>query len=301
MEESTTSLLNSIVAMIISITALIYTVKSYLLKSGQKIRCSYSTSSSIECDDNYISRITLENLKDKAVVIFSIYLKIGENYYLELEDFENSPLILKPFEAYQKNFDAVICYSVSMKRISVNSLLKDNSVKKRMILSTSNGKYEVSTNIKRWDPISDFFKNHMTAVININRLFHKGKSYGSNVKYLLEFKFEDEIEQVIPIRNGDERLKIFTNFQLTKDSLESKEKLLKFIELQKTKGNIKYLQVEVHDFQEACRNIFKQYDNEIIEANYYGKFKYKILGRLFTVIDNYKLKYQNRKRNQIKK
>lgn len=295
MEESTAGLINSITALVISIIALIYTIKTYLLKSGQNIRCSYSTTSSIECDDDYISRITLENLKDKAVVIFGIYLKIGENNFLELENFEDSPLILKPFEAYQKNFDPIICYTVSMKRISINALIEDKNVKKRMLLSTSNGKYEVSTNIKRWYPISDFFKNHMTAIINIRRLFHKGKSYGSNVKYLLDFKFKEGIEQVIPIHDGDERRGIFTNFQLTQDALESKCNLEKFLEDQKSNGNIDYLQLEVYNFQEASKNTLEQYDTEIITAKYYGKFKYKVAGRVFTIIRDMKLRYRNYK------
>ena len=52
--------------------------------------------SSVSCSDNYISSLTLENLKDRAVVILKIYLRLGHGYFVEIEDFENSPLILRP-------------------------------------------------------------------------------------------------------------------------------------------------------------------------------------------------------------
>jgi len=294
-EPETINSFVTLVALIISITAMIYTVKAYLLKSGEKIRCSYSTRSSVDCDDTYVGNITLENLKDRSVVIFGIYMRIGENYFLELENFENSPLILKPFEAYNQNFDAILFYSVNMRKIDLNTLLDDEKIKKTIMLSTSNGKYEVKANMKRWNPILDFFKNHMTAIIQPRRLSYKGKSYGSNIKYLIEFKYYDNSEDIIPIRSGDERLKIFANFQLTKESLESKKSLELFLRNQKKKGNIKFSKVEVMDFSKGVERVFTDYDSDKIEAKYYGKIKYKVFGKLYTAYDSYKLKKANGK------
>jgi hypothetical protein len=292
------SIINSIVALaafIISIIALIYTIKSFLLKSGDKIRCTFSTASSVDCDDDYIRSITLENLKDRAVVIFSIYMKIGENYFIELEKFDNSPLILKPFEAYHKEYDPIILYSVSTKRIKLNNLLRDRKIKKNLVLSTTNGKYEVNSNIKYWDPIGDFFKNHLTAHVRIQRLTYKGKGYGSNVKYLIEFVYENGEETIIPIRSGDERLKIFNNFQLTKESLQSHEDLRKFLIKQRKVGNITFSKIKVHDIQKTAENLFNDYDSHIIEAKYYGKVKYHLIGRFYTHIDNLRMKSENKK------
>ena len=67
-------LMNSVVAMMISIIALIYTVKTYLLKSGASVRGSFGMcSSNVACEDQYVTSITLENLKDRAIVIFKIF------------------------------------------------------------------------------------------------------------------------------------------------------------------------------------------------------------------------------------
>jgi hypothetical protein len=86
--ETIISSINSIVALLVSITALIYTVKTYILKSGAHVRGLFSIHSSISCEDKYVGRIALENMKDRATVIFKIYLLVGKNYYIELEDFE---------------------------------------------------------------------------------------------------------------------------------------------------------------------------------------------------------------------
>src|SRR5947208_2838471 len=81
----------SVIAMIVSIIALIYAAKTYWLKSGIKIRGGYTTARSISCQDTYIRNIILENLKDKSVVIFNIHLKLGRNYFIEIDDFTNNP------------------------------------------------------------------------------------------------------------------------------------------------------------------------------------------------------------------
>ena len=177
--------INSVVALLVSIAALIYTAKTYLLKSGAQIRGLFSIHSSISCEDKYVGSLALENMKDRATVIFKIYLLIGRNYYIELEDFEDAPLVLKPFEVFSKQYDPVDFYSVSMKRINLNNILDSKKAKSRIVLSTGDGRYDVKEWINRWSPIGDFFKNHITAVIHPIRSTYKGKSYGGNAKYIV--------------------------------------------------------------------------------------------------------------------
>src|SRR5690606_32669838 len=141
-------------ALTISIVALIYTIRTYLLKSGQNIKCSYNTMSTVQADDMYIVNLTLENIKERATVIFAIYLKIGRNNYLELEDFSSSPLILKPFEVYHKTYDPVTFYSEGVDIVKIDHLLSPK-VRKKIILSTTNGKFVVKSVIKQWSPVSN--------------------------------------------------------------------------------------------------------------------------------------------------
>ena len=284
----------SIIALIISILALIYTAKTYLLKSGANIRGSYSIRSSISCEDKYVSTITLENLKDRAVIIFKVYLNVGHNYYIEIHDFEEEPLILKPFEVFRKEYDPIDFYSVSEKRIFMNDLLDSKKAKRRLVLSTSDGKYIVRSNIKHWDPVYDFFNNHMTAVIHSVRSKYKGKSYGANVLYVVDFKVGNGKEEVVPIYPRDYEIKKFRNFRLTKESLASKEALEEYLHNKVTEGVLNCADVEVHDLEKWRNEMYEMENKKVITATYDNWFKYHIAGRVFTKISDYQLRKKNR-------
>ncbi|MBI2430125.1 MAG: hypothetical protein HYV29_15260, partial [Ignavibacteriales bacterium] len=122
------------VSISISILAIAVASLTYRRKAGVRIYGNYVSASSRDCNDKYISSITLENLKDRAITIFTIYLRIGYNYYIIIENFEDSPLILKPFETYQKNYGPIQFYGINSNRINLDSLLEDAKIKKRIIL-----------------------------------------------------------------------------------------------------------------------------------------------------------------------
>ena len=140
------------VALIVSVVALVYTALAFLLKSGMRIRGSLGVCSSIKCEDPFIGRLTLENLKDRAVVIFKVYVRIGHGCFLEIEDFDDKPLILGPFEAYNKEYEPLDHYKVGMRRVDLGDLLKDHKARKQIALSTPDGRYIVRSQINKWDP-----------------------------------------------------------------------------------------------------------------------------------------------------
>lgn len=294
------SLMNSVVAMIISILALIYTVKTYLLKSGANVRGSFGMcSSSVACEDQYLTSITLENLKDRAIVIFKIYLKIGHNYFVEIENFSEEPLILKPFEAYQKEYGPIDLYSINMNRIDLNGLFGNRKIKKRIVLSTSDGKYVVRSWIRRWDPVYDFFRNHLTAVIHPRRATYKGKSYGINAKYIVDFKTENGREEIFAIYPRDYEIKRFKNFRLTKDSLESKEALEEYLYDQVGKGLLNCVEITVHDMGAWHAETYEMEAQKTIKAQYYGWIMYSLVGPAITKLSDYKLRRMNKRQAQL--
>lgn len=77
----------SISALFISTVALLFSAKTYRRKSGVFVRGNFSIASNRDCNDKYVASVILENLKDRAVTVFAIYLRIGYNYYIEIEDF----------------------------------------------------------------------------------------------------------------------------------------------------------------------------------------------------------------------
>lgn len=294
------SLFISFSALIVSIIALVYTIEAFLLKSGHKIRGSISIGSSIECEDHYVFDLTLENIKDKATVIFEIYLKIGQNIYLELESFEESPLILGAFEVYHKEFDPILFYSVNLKHIKIDEVLSNSKIRKKIILSTTSGKYEVTAHIKHWSPTSQYFRNYYTAIIHPQRIEYKGKNYGYNIKYLVDLKYDGN-ETVIAIHKDLERNRI-KKPRLTSEALHSKTSLETFFRNEKKAGNVLFDEIKVLDFAEAIRDKKEIYEEKGLKAEVYGFFQYKIVGRIHSIWMNYSLWRKNRKlRNERKK
>lgn len=287
-------IINIFLTLLLTSTALYFTIKTYGLKKGQHIRGSYGTSSNIECEDTYIYNIELENYKDKAIVIYSIYLKIGHNYYLELENFKSEPLILNPFELYKKEYDSIDLYSINCNRISIERLLRDEKVKKQIVLSTSKGKYKVKRTIKYWTPLEYFFKNHSTGIIHINRSIYKDKSYGANAKYIIELQYSDGSEEIVPIYY--EYFNKFRNFSITRDDIESKLKLETFLKQMISECKLKCEEFEVIDIESFRNERYSNYGMETVELEEYGWFNYYIVARVITMYDKFKL---NKKNKQI--
>jgi len=280
--------------------ALFVATKSYRRKAGIFVRGSFSIGSSRACNDDYITNVILENLKDRAVTIFAIYLKVGHNYYIEVENLEDKPLILRAYETYQKEFGPIEFYGINSNRINLNDLLKNQKIKKRLVLSTSDGRYKVPSNIRRWNPVWDFFRNHMTAIVRPVHSTYKEKYLGGNIKYVVEFTDDNGNEEIVPVHPRDYELKIFRNFNLTKESLESKEALEQLLQAQIENGNLSCKKYVVHDLQ-AWRKISHEfYSGGTIHAEYYGAFQYHVVGKVVTKYSDWKLKRENARRSQGK-
>lgn len=289
---------SSIIALIISMIALVYTTKTYLLKAGTRIRGSFSPCSSQACEDQYVSTVTLENMKDKAEIIYKIFMRLGHNYYVVIEDFEDNPLILKPFEAWTKQYDPIEYYSVNMNRIKLNNLFSDRKVKTDLVLSTAQGKYIVKPRDRYWDPIVDFFKNHMTAIIHPIRGTYKEKAYGSNAKYIVDISLKGGKEEVIAIYPRDYEIKKFRKFSLTQDSLNSKESLEEYLYEKVGEGVLNCTEIKVHDLESWRKESYEMDSKKIIEAKHDGYLFYHVVGRVLTILSDFRMKIQNKRRRK---
>lgn len=229
----------------------------------------------------YISSLTLENVKDRSIAIFKIYLRLGYNYYIELENLEDSPLILKPFETYSKQYDPIDFYQVNLMRIRLNSLLTSN--KHKVVLSTSDGRREIKEFINKWDTLSELRKNHLAAVIRPIRATFRDRCYGSKVKFIIEFELRDGGEQIVPIYPWDQGTIKFGNIGLTRESLDSRESLEKLIEEHIENGSLTCTSAKVHDMEEFRRETFRDFDRIVIDGESPGWFAYYVKGRINTI------------------
>ena len=88
----------------------------------------------------------LENLKDRPVNILNIYIMVGNAYYIEIGSYDDEPLILKPYEVKKIDLKPVHAYLINMKRVSFNKIIK--SMRSRIIISTTTGRYEIRRGMK---------------------------------------------------------------------------------------------------------------------------------------------------------
>ncbi len=249
-------LITSIIALVISIVALTYTIKQFFLKKGTEVRSTYSLTYSIDCNDAYISNLILENRKDKPIVIFKIYVKVGNNNYIEIENFENNPLVIKPFEVYIKEYESLIEYNHDLIRIKIDNLLKDiQNVKTNTVLITTEGEYVVKTYVKKKEISFD------KSIIKIKRLPYKDVDYGENIKYLIDFTLWNDECQIIALNKDVSRHKY--SFNLTEKLMQNRLALENHIK-DYIKGNKNYKSVIVIDFEQRIKNMR---NNSIVSSN----------------------------------
>jgi hypothetical protein len=239
------------VAAIVSLVALWFTYRAFALKSGVELRGQYSVNYDKKCDDVYVSSYTLENLKDKSAIIFSSYLLFKPNVYIELERFDDKPLLLKPFETYVKEFDPIDLYTTNLIKVNVNELFRKNDETGNLVVSTSDGKYVVKNWIRKWTPFNDIWKNRGTIHVQPKRFLFDGKAFGSRALYVVRVIYDKRESLFIPIYKVDVTLKecIFDK-QLTEEAIESKESLWHFLKEAVESGKFKKHEFEVIDLKE---------------------------------------------------
>lgn len=288
----------SYIALVISLIALFFAIRNYLRKSGIHVKGQFTVSSSAYAEDQYVDHFTLENFKERSVIIFKVFLRVGPNYYIELSNFEHEPKILKSYESFTQTLGPVDYYSLNMNRIKLNKLLSSKEIKTFLVLSTSHGKYVVKEWIQRWDPISDFFKNHFTAPIQSMRSNDKNGYYGADFAYLVKLLMEDGHVETIPVYSEDYNYPRFQNFKLTQESLISKNNLEEFLINQSIEGNISCVNIEVLDGAELLTKSYGSGFDKTIEAEKYNWFTYLVIGTIVTKLSNVRLYFINRKRRK---
>lgn len=124
-----------------AIITFFYTTRNIYLVWGDKVYTSIEITSVIN-SATYISSIIVENLKNKPIIIKGVYLKIANQYDLEIVEYYDNPLILKPLEAIQINQKDVSFYSMGMKIVNIENLLLNPKVSKKVALLTTQGLIE---------------------------------------------------------------------------------------------------------------------------------------------------------------
>ena len=275
----------------ISSISLLVAVRAFNRKNGVEIRGMYGTSHSRNCSNHYVHEFVIENLKDRAVSIFGIYLKVGYNYYIELEDFEKNPFILKPYESYHKKLAAVEKYFISSKAYDFNYLLNSKKIRKNLYLATSEGKVKVKPLKRYWFPFLGFLKNHYTGWVKPFYSEYKGVSLGDNVAFIVEVIKPDDSFEIVPITVRDHEIRIFKGFWLTEDSLKDIDSLRAYLTEQKNNGELKCIDFKIMDV--AAWRVENKLEVESLQAPIFSWSRYYLLGPFLTLLGNWNLKRKN--------
>ena len=141
-------------SIIVAFFALWLTLENFLRKTDLNItgRFDVSTFQPNQNGDGYdvsISSFQLNNYKDKAVIIFSVYLRLKNNIYIKLVDATNDPIVLKAYDTYSKTFKNTLYYENENKAKLIKNINFGTAI---LCLDTNEGKYEVKKKIKNWSP-----------------------------------------------------------------------------------------------------------------------------------------------------
>ena len=297
MTQETLLLLVSVLTLGVATIAAIYSYRGDRRKGGVDIRGYYSVSLSIEAEDTYIGEVVLENMKDRTVVVFGIYLEIGRGDYLQIEQFAEEPLLVQPFTVYRKEYEPVDMYSANLQRVRLDSLLAPGrSPRKRLVLSTAQGRYSVKKSLYRWDPGLDLFRNHRTGVFKPLRSIYLGTAYGPKTQYLVELTTSSGKQEVIPIFPWDYRFSKFQRFNLSRECLQSRDALETFLRARVASGELPCLKLKVFDLAKIRHTRYETQYKNVIDITHQGWFAYHITGRLVTLWRDCKLRNSRRRR-----
>lgn len=304
-------LIIALCTLLITVIVLIYSIASFNQKKGCKIRYGITTSTSFETKDSYISELQLENLKDKTIAIYNVYLRFGSNIYLDLlkhQQHPNSieePIIIPPYTTIIIGLGPQLFYTDGINRIkNIDFYLRRKNQRKTIVLSTNYGKVLVKKSIKRWEPLSDYWKNYYTTLIYPLRVYDKegtyrDKSYGSDTLFIAKITVNGE-KCLYPIFQNN-KVQFFSQINFTEEMLTDKNALINELNNAKDKGLIVFDTIEIIDLKPIFSSINEQFVNERnIEA--VNWLKYRVFGRIDTLLYEhckwYERKAQKKDNNQ---
>ena len=271
----------------VAAAALFYTFRGDRRKTGMDIRYRLAIMSAVSASERWVSEVTLQNAKDRAVTIYKIYLEIGHGAYIELEDFSHKPLILEPYGLYQQQYEPIDFYVGGSYRCI--DVLGDKKGRRRLVLVTAQGRYFPKRCIKFDDPLYDSISTNYTAcLVRPMRLKYEGKCYGSEVKYIVTLTYSDGEKQIVPIYPRDHELKRFRDIGLTELSMGSKQELEDCLNAQVDAGALKCADVSVFDPEPARRRWYEEF-TRTTEVPVRGWFAYNVAGRCWTLRERWRL------------
>lgn len=279
---SISSLLVATISLVIALIVLFYAAYQFILKRGSGFYGTFSVSSSVWSNQRYVNEVILENTKDKAAAISTIYLRIGRNIYLELIDYSDSPKIIAPFETIKLSFrEGVSGYISSTFKVNLDQLLAGRSPRKTLIIATPQGISKVKRYKTLWNVYIESLKNHLIVPVHPVKKYHNAKYYSDALQYIVtSTDIEGEIEEYRLYRGGTYTI---NGISLSTDKFLNVDDLNVFLTTHGTFS--KRLKAESVAYS---YNDYESYRD--IEVHHYGFFGTYIIGTVFTKLRRFKFR-----------
>ncbi|GGB78239.1 hypothetical protein K8B83_03445 [Shewanella inventionis] len=152
------SVIGALLSLLVAILGVWFAVAQYRLKRSIKIIGSVSFTDSALYNDLYPDQIVIQNLKDKSEAIFGIHIRLGNNIYITMEDLEDSPIVIGPFETLVRNYKPLSFYGCNNYKVNINPAIQERKGCV-VVLTTNKGKYVTKQRKHYWSPILDSLNN----------------------------------------------------------------------------------------------------------------------------------------------
>lgn len=268
----------ALATLVISAFAALYAWQAVRLKKSVKIQSQIIAGHTPQgFTDKYPRTVLLQNLKDKSEAIFGIYMKVGHNLYIELEDLKDDPIIIGPFETISRAYGPVSLYGMNSRKLDLNRMFEDKKIKKRIVLHTSQGKHVTKTRNSHWSPIREVLFGSGIGLAQAHWITEpklpKIKSIPFDAKYVVEIQNDQDKRYSYITETGNKDLGI------TQEHLQNPDGLKKVIE--KTFGN--------RDYYPSSIEIFSVEDNQkliSLQEHYQDRVEFNVSSWLMAYIAN---------------
>ncbi|WP_122559174.1 hypothetical protein [Pseudomonas viridiflava] len=285
---SITSLAIATLSLAIALIVLFYAAYQFILKRGSRFYGAFSISSSLWSNQRYVGQVILENTKDKAVAISTIYLRIGKNIYVELIDYCESPKIIAPFETIKFNFrEGVSGYISSTYKVNLDSLLANKKARKTLIIATAQGLTKVKEYKTIWNIYIESLKNYFVVPVHPVKKHYKGEYHSDALQFIItNTSNEGKIEEYHLYRDATYNIGgVAINTNDFSDSAELKLFLIA------SRTHLNSLEVVRAEYS---YNDYESYEDR--EINYHGFFGTYVAGALLTKLHRLHFRMKNRKK-----
>jgi len=290
---SITSLVIAALSLLIALIVLFYTAYQFIQKRGSKFYGAFSISSSVWSNQRYVGEVILENTKDKAAAISTIYLRLGKNIFIELIDYSNSPKIVAPFETIRLNFrEGVSGYISSTSKVNLDSLLANNKVRKTLIIATPQGFSKVKNYKTVWNVYVESLKNYFITPVHPVRKYHNGEYYSDTLQFIITITNSEGIIEEFRLYRGETY--DIGGIMITTNNFSDAADLQ--CAITSSENSFKSLKVMSAEYSYSDYECYE--DREIYHHGFFGTY---ITGALLTKLHSLHFRMKNRRNQKTKK